>query len=293
MKQIQFDRPVIVLSAPRSGSTLMYEVLAKNPRFSTVGGESHSIIEGMPELRIDHHQFHSNMLTVDDATATVKTQLLDRFIAQLCDGDGNPVADGSSVRFLEKTPKNSLRVEFLNEIFPDALFIFLVRHPAQNIASIMEAWRSGRFITYPYIPGWMGPWSLLLPPQWRSLVGKRLVDVAAHQWIQANSAVLHALNAIEPSRWMMVDYQRLVTSPAAVLADVAAFADVPSCQAWADLAHVPMQYSRYTLTKPDNDKWKKYHADIASVWPSLQPTLQLINNKAQPFGFALPLQLPN
>ena len=42
-----FDRPLIILAAPRSGSTLLFETLAESPGVWTVGGESHSFIEGI------------------------------------------------------------------------------------------------------------------------------------------------------------------------------------------------------------------------------------------------------
>ena len=46
----RFDRPIIVLSSPRSGSTLLFETLLRAPGLYTVGGESHVQIEGMGEL---------------------------------------------------------------------------------------------------------------------------------------------------------------------------------------------------------------------------------------------------
>ena len=33
---------------------------------------------------------------------------------------------------LEKTPKNSLRVPFLNAVFPQALFVYLYREPRES-----------------------------------------------------------------------------------------------------------------------------------------------------------------
>ena len=47
---------------------------------------------------------------------------------------------GCALRFLEKTPKNVLRIPFIERIFPDALYVFLWRDPRGNLASIMEAW---------------------------------------------------------------------------------------------------------------------------------------------------------
>src|SRR5207248_425512 len=54
-----FDRPVIIVAAPRSGSTLLFETLAGSPDFFTVGGESHEVIEGIPALRPHSRGFSS------------------------------------------------------------------------------------------------------------------------------------------------------------------------------------------------------------------------------------------
>ena len=43
-----FDRPIFIVSAPRSGSTLLFEVLSKVRDIYTIGGESHQMIEQVP-----------------------------------------------------------------------------------------------------------------------------------------------------------------------------------------------------------------------------------------------------
>ena len=41
------ERPIIIVSPPRSGSTLLFETLSLSPDLWTVGGESHGVIEGV------------------------------------------------------------------------------------------------------------------------------------------------------------------------------------------------------------------------------------------------------
>ena len=62
------DRPVIILAAPRSGSTLLFETLSEAPEFWTVGGESHQFIEGLKPLHPVAGRIHSNRLTERHAT---------------------------------------------------------------------------------------------------------------------------------------------------------------------------------------------------------------------------------
>src|SRR6185436_7295920 len=106
-------------------------------------------------------------------------RLKERFLAEVRDRDGNRPAPGpAALRLLEKTPKNSLRVPFLARAFPDALFLYLYRDPRETISSMLDAWKSGRFATYPGLPGWKDlPWSLLLVPGWRELAGRSLAEI--------------------------------------------------------------------------------------------------------------------
>ncbi len=105
------------------------------------------------------------------------------------------------MRLLEKTPKNALRVPFLLEVFPDAQFIFLHREPRANLSSMMQAWRAKGWVTYRQLPGWPGPWSLLLPPGYERLQGRPLEEIVAFQWRVANETILDDLADLPRERW--------------------------------------------------------------------------------------------
>jgi len=71
-----FDRPVIILSTPRAGSTLLFELLSGLPDVWTVGGESLAIIDSVPALTAASHGFESGGLTAADATEAAVPALL-------------------------------------------------------------------------------------------------------------------------------------------------------------------------------------------------------------------------
>ena len=83
-----FDRPVFIVSPPRSGSTMLFETLARAPRLFTIGDESHQLIEGLPQLAPESRGFESNRLLADDATLAVAEALRRRFYDALRDRDG-------------------------------------------------------------------------------------------------------------------------------------------------------------------------------------------------------------
>jgi LPS sulfotransferase NodH len=45
------ERPIVILSAPRAGSTLLFETLAQAAGIHTIGGESHRLVESIDALR--------------------------------------------------------------------------------------------------------------------------------------------------------------------------------------------------------------------------------------------------
>ncbi len=275
MKTPTYDRPVIVVAAPRSGSTALFETLAVTPQFMTVGGEAHWLVEGFRTLVPGAPGVSSNRLTAEHMTPELAVAMQARLTEKLRDGAEQPFANQDSVRLLEKTPKNALRIPFFDKMFPDARYVFLWRDPAENISSIMEAWKSGGWVTYPQLQGWDGPpWSLLLPPGWRDLNGKPLAEIAAHQWAETNRTILDDLSALPAERRHVVRYADFVADPAAVVRGIADFAGIEMDEALRERTGKALPNSRYTLTAPAPDKWKKNAVEIEGILPGLKPLLE-------------------
>ena len=117
--------PVFIFSAPRAGSTLLRAILG-----------SHSELYGPPELPLRHLGVRAETkwiraslegleLTVED----VEHMLWDRVLYEALRRSGKP-------RLVVKTPANVLAWERIAAAWPDAKFIFLLRHPAAAVASL-------------------------------------------------------------------------------------------------------------------------------------------------------------
>jgi Sulfotransferase family len=121
--------PVFILSPARAGSTLLRMILG-----------SHSTMYAPPELPL-------RQLTVRAETTWIKASLKevqltereldyllwDRVLADLLARSGKPTV-------VAKTPSNVLIWQQIAECWPDARFIFLLRHPASAVASLNAAW---------------------------------------------------------------------------------------------------------------------------------------------------------
>ncbi|HEV7767804.1 MAG TPA: TIGR03032 family protein [Thermoanaerobaculia bacterium] len=264
-KTRRIERPIFLVCSPRSGSTMFFETLAQSPTVWTVGGESHAIIESVPSLHPAQRRHHSNRLDANDATPEVIAQLERSFLGALRDREGRtPRPKATGLRLLEKTPKNSLRVPFLAEAFPDARFVYLYRDMRDTISSMLDAWRSGKFVTYPKLPGWEGPqWSLLLTPGWRELSGKPLAEIVASQWSTATRYLLDDLEQLSPDRWCVAGYDALVNDPQQEIERLARFLEIE----WDRTLTAPLPLSRTTLTAPSTEKWKRNADDLKVALP--------------------------
>jgi hypothetical protein len=263
------DRPILIVSAPRSGSTLLFEQLARAPGLFTTGSESHKRIEQIGDFAPRKRDWGSNRLTADDATQANSAELTRSFHENARDRDGKR-ADGP-VRILEKTPKNALRVPFLAQAWPDSLFVYLHRKARPSVASMIEGWVSGRFRTYPMLPGWPGyPWSFILVPGWRELAGRPLPEIVARQWAATTEILIDDLSMLAPDRVSTVDYDRFVADPQRTLANLAGSLGL----GWDQELDRTLPLSRFTVTPPADDKWRRIEHLIAPVAPLFEAAEQ-------------------
>ena len=260
-----FDRPVFIVSTPRSGSTLLFETLAQAPRLSSTGDESHRLIESLPRLIPALRGWDSNRLTAEDASLDVAEPLALAFYERLRDRDGSP-AEGR-VRMLEKTPKNALRVPFFDAIWPDTIFVYLYRDPRQSLASMLRGWQSGRFRTYPRLPDWRGPdWSFLLVPGWEELRGRPLREIVARQWAITTEILLGDLRQLPEHRVVVLDYDDFLSRPQRSIEALARALGLE----WDRRLPESLPPSRMTLTAPRADKWREVEGDIEAMWPFVE-----------------------
>jgi hypothetical protein len=130
-----------------------------------------------------------------------------------------------AVVIAEKSPRHALEAEFIQRVFPDALFLHVVRDPRDTAASLLAAGRE-----------W-APWAP------KSAIG------AAKLW---QDSVEGARRIAESGQYREVRYERLTENTAGELADVLAWLGVPLSAGDCEVAVQACSLERLAKEKVDS-----------------------------------------
>jgi Sulfotransferase family len=262
-------KPILVIGCPRSGTSVLLQGLLRSPELRSVQSEGHILWDEFHHPR--DRGWDSDALDADDVTERERAYIY-RAIRLVVRGK----------RFVDKTPESCLRIPYLDALFPDATFVFLRRRGADNVSSLMQAWRARpRFVKYrlPETLTGLGArsgneWSFALVSGWRDLRHAPLEEICAQQYIACNEAVLAARATMDRGRWIDLSYEALVAEPVDELRAVYAALDLPFTTEAARYAEkLESNVSRTALTAPAAEKWREENrVEVERVLPLLIPT---------------------
>lgn len=299
-------RPIVLLGAPRSGTTMLFNAMSSHPALWSLYRESGPLIERY--FPVSMTPGSSDVVEAADVDDQVASDLRRAFLQSVGNmGSSHLLISGGvsaflrtplgrrvmaipgisrlrlatifsrfrsarrmhEVRIVEKTPENCFRVQLLKRVFPDALFIYIVRDPRQSISSIHTGWvKSTEFRRFQFPATfdlrnfearW---WSFGLLPEWQRLNGASVMEVCARQWVLYNQYCRRDLPLSDTDRTLKVSYEEMVAHAPEVLHRVAE---------WADLDPAPFKrFSRSlpivnTFTNPRDNKWRSLESELADV----------------------------
>jgi hypothetical protein len=199
--------PVFILSTMRSGSTLLRMLL-----------DSHSMIRSPHELHlrtieVSYTEFYARRAV--EKLGLNKTELeyllWDRLLHRELCGSGKAI-------IVEKSPGNALCWPRLRQAWPQARYIFLLRHPASVLSSWLDSSQSQ----------WKGMMQILLGPasggENGAGAGPSAVDVGL-KMVQEHAEGVEAARRSLPG--LTIRYEDLIASPAERTKEICAFLGVP------------------------------------------------------------------
>ncbi len=119
------SRPIVVVGAPRSGTTILSSLLGAHPSLSLISE---------PRLTWKYgNESKSDALRPEDASPRVKNHIRSKFKQFSIEAGGG--------RIVEKTPANSLRMGFTEAVLDDCQFVHIVRNGLDSVLSINGYWK--------------------------------------------------------------------------------------------------------------------------------------------------------
>jgi hypothetical protein len=190
---------VFVGGLHRSGTTLLARLLASHDQATGLSGT------GVPEDEGQHLQpvwppaiqlgGPGRFALSKDARLTEESPLATPANAQRVWDAWRPFWNSDSRYLIEKSPPNLVMARFLQQLFPGATFVFIVRHPV-TVTLATRKWQRRTSLTK-------------LMENW----------FTAHEFAQADLPHLH--------RCLVVSYEWLLADPRATLDEITAFLEMP------------------------------------------------------------------
>lgn len=118
------QKPIVILGAPRSGTTLLSEILGQHRDVA-------HLIEPRMTWRYGNDR-KSDMLRPEDARPKVVKHIRKQFASF--------VRKAGKRRLVEKTPSNSLRPAFVQRMLPDAKYIHIIRNGYDACLATEDFW---------------------------------------------------------------------------------------------------------------------------------------------------------
>lgn len=280
------QRQVIVIGAARSGTKFARDILAASTEVAKVPYDVNYVWRLYNE-NVSHDE-------LDPASATPK--VISAIHAQL-NRLAKPKSQASKL-IIEKSVSNSLRVPFVNRVFPNAKYIHLVRDGRAVTESAMRLWtakpdlkalteklRAMSPSNYRYVL-WFGSnfakgllsgriGGRVWGPRYKGILDDvdhlSLAEVCAKQWQRSVELSLQDLSEIPSGRVFTLSYSQLV-SDRDIVRDLAEFSGI------SDIETV-LQHHRDSVRPGNDDKWRDqlHPQTIDRINQLLQPTLDRLS----------------
>ncbi|MEO9077940.1 MAG: sulfotransferase [Rhodanobacter sp.] len=244
--------PVFVVGFPRSGTTLLEQMLDAHPNLQSM--------DERPFLNLLARQLESVDLEVpQDLHKLVQSdcdELRKGYVILAC----GKVARQWGTRLVDKNPLNMSWLPMIHRIFPHAKFILVLRHPCDVILSCyLQNFRSAALVA-----------------------ACRSLETLAHAYVAAMDNWLHHAALFHPDVFVS-RYEDLVADPQAQTGKIATFLQLDDAESMLGFAERAQQkgYIRtpsYTqviepISAKGVDHWRHYPRHFESVLPILQPIL--------------------
>jgi hypothetical protein len=235
-----YQSPVFVVGMPRSGTTLMQGILCNTGRYFPVP-ETHyfsRVVYGLPEKPNDIQKEKICQLLKKKARIDIDFERLHRFktqkeIFEFIIGTFNK---NQKDTFLEKTPRHVFFISKIQEFYPSAKFICMIREPKNVVSSQISTTR---------------------------IDNKSIIRLS----ILYNKISSAIIDQKDKKNVIIVKYEELTTYPDVVLKKISVFLGIPYNQEIVEnIAAPPEIVSNHEFWKSKNIDWGKIQQNKENKW---------------------------
>jgi hypothetical protein len=208
----RIQQPIFLVGAPRSGTSVFYRKFAQHPSLAWISNITKKypgsllITRMLMLFRKDHHPTEAGNVwqrfgkNEDDALRRADaTPRAAKYMRKVV---ANNLRIFGKPRFLNKCPRNSLRIDFLDAIFPDAYFIHIIRDGRAVAHSLLRSREKHS-----------GAYWAARPPGWKELLERPMIEACGLQWKSVVEFARRAGKSLPPDRYMEIRYEDFVARP--------------------------------------------------------------------------------
>jgi tetratricopeptide (TPR) repeat protein len=183
------EKPLFIMGMPRSGTTLVEQILAAHNEVTTIGelGRMSRLQSAFRKMALNNGP-ESTMREFSQRNAIL--EMADEYLHFL-----EIVKPGNSRFVLDKTPFNFVVCGYVNLCFPNAKFIHCNRHPADSFVSAyqnkMNQQHDYSYGQVPYVDAYMA--KLRLIRHWKSIFPDKIFELKYEQLVEEPRKVVAAL----------------------------------------------------------------------------------------------------
>ncbi len=234
MKEV-LNAPIVIIGAPRSGTNMLRDALNKIPTLGTWPCDEINYIWRHQNAKIQHDEFAADLAT-PQVQKFIRKEFISIAKSQKCD------------RVIEKTCANSLRVGFVDNVLPEAVYVYIYRDGRDAALSASKRWKAELDIKYilakaKYIPltdipfymfkyfynrvykiinreerlAFWGPKFIGVDEAVKSMT---LIELCAMQWRKCIDNTERDFKNISKERVIRIKYEDFVEKPAELLASI-------------------------------------------------------------------------
>ncbi|MEH6605944.1 MAG: sulfotransferase [Pseudomonadales bacterium] len=243
--------PIFIVGMPRSGSTLVEQILA-----------SHSKVEATSELPYMLNLGKAHIISQNPEDSDETAEMLQGIAGQYLKACQQH-QKGQEPYFIDKMPDNFQMIGLISQVFPQAKIIDIRRHPLDTcIANYRQFYPRGKNFSYD------------------------LFELAEY-YLQYLRLMRH-WDEVLPGKVLRVHYEDLIENPSTEIAEILSYCGLPwenACMSFHQteraISSASSEQVRQPLFNTSIGFWKHYKSHLTELIEILHPAIEKTSDKAK------------